>query len=72
MDVTDEQTVTAFDVLDHVDLDSFLDEQAYERLGMSGEEFRRRLHEGEFDDICDDPFSHPDITFLTILESFAR
>jgi len=39
---------------------------------MSGEDFLRRLRAGQYDEICDDPFGHPDITHLTILESFLR
>jgi hypothetical protein len=54
------------------DLLTHFDDEARRRLGMSGEEFQRRLRAGEFDDICDDPFGHPGVTHLTILESFLR
>lgn len=32
---------------------------ARKHLGISGEEFLRRLDDGEYADIVDDPFDHP-------------
>jgi hypothetical protein len=72
MAIVDKQTETDLLELSGLELIALLDEQARQRLGMSGDEFRRRLHAGEFDDINDDPFGHPDIAHLTILESFLR
>jgi hypothetical protein len=72
MEIIDKQTDAEIVELEGTELIALLDKEARRRLGMSGEEFRRRLHAGEFDDICDDPFGHPDVTHLTILESFLR
>jgi hypothetical protein len=72
MATIDEQTKTELLELSGSDLVAFFDEQARQRLGMSGDEFRRRLDAGEFDDISDDPFGHPDVTHLSILASFLR
>ena len=49
---------------------AFFDARAREWMGMSGEEFLRRLDAGEFDDIFDDP-DHPEILDLFMLRSFA-
>jgi hypothetical protein len=72
MAIVEKQAETEIVELAGDELLAYFDKEARRRLGMSGEEFRRRLHAGEFDDICDDPFDHPDITHLTILESFLR
>lgn len=42
------------------------------RLGMSGEEFVRRLDAGDFDDIVDDPINHPGYSFLAMLSLSVR
>ena len=47
------------------------DEMARERVGMSGDEFIRRLDAGEFLDLPDD-FEHSAYAELTILSSFGR
>jgi hypothetical protein len=49
----------------------FFDEQARRRLGISGEEFLRRLDAGEYQDIPDDP-KHWPIIELSMLQDFAR
>jgi hypothetical protein len=72
MSIVDKQTESEILEVDGVDLVALLDEESRRFLGISGEEFRRRLHAGEFDGICDDPFGHPDLTRLMILDSFLR
>jgi hypothetical protein len=49
----------------------FFDEQARKRLGISGEEFLRRLDAGEYQNIPDDP-EHWPIIELSMLVDFAR
>ncbi|HLH23287.1 MAG TPA: hypothetical protein VK066_12245 [Chloroflexota bacterium] len=49
----------------------FFDEQARKRLGISGEEFLRRLDAGEYRDIPDDP-EHWPIIELSLMTGFAR
>ena len=49
----------------------FFDEQARQRLGISGAEFLRRLDAGEYRDIPDDP-EHWDIIELSMMTAFAR
>ena len=49
----------------------FFDEQARKRLGISGEEFLRRLDAGEYQNIPDDP-EHWPIIELSMLTDFAR
>ena len=45
---------------------AFFDGKARELLGISGDEFVRRWHAGEYDAIADDP-AHSDIMYLAIL-----
>jgi len=47
---------------------AMFDARARELLGISGEEFLRRLDAGEYDDIYDDP----EIVSLDLLRPFAR
>jgi len=47
------------------------DEQARELLGISGEEFLRRLDAGVYDDVCDD-IEHRDVMYLTLLADLVR
>ncbi len=49
----------------------FFDRQARALLGMSGDEFRRRLEAGEFADTVDDP-DHSDLMYLALLADVAR
>jgi hypothetical protein len=42
------------------------------RLGMSGEEFIRRLDAGDFDEIVDDPINHPGYSHLAMLSDIVR
>ncbi len=49
----------------------YFDARARELMGMSGEEFLRRLDAGEFDDIFDDP-NHPEVLHLAMMRPFAR
>lgn len=50
----------------------FFDEQARARLGMSGEEFLRRLDAGEYNDILDDPVNHSAVVYLGALSRSVR
>ncbi len=45
---------------------AFFDTQARERLGISGEEFLRRWHAGEYVEIADEP-GNGDIMYLGML-----
>ena len=45
---------------------AFFDKQAKERLGISGEEFLRRWHAGEYDEIADEP-GNADLIYLSML-----
>ena len=58
--------MTHEETLDHFDA------QARRRLGMSGEEFVRRLDAGEFHDIVDDPINHPGYSYLAMLADDVR
>lgn len=50
---------------------AFFDREAQRRLGVSGEEFLRRWHAGEYDAMVDDP-DHPEIMELAAIRSFGR
>jgi hypothetical protein len=45
---------------------------ARQHLGMSGEEFLRRLDAGEFEEIVDDPAEHPWIGYLAHIRPYAQ
>ncbi len=49
----------------------YFEEQVQKRLGISGDEFLRRLDAGEYQDIPDDP-EHWPIIELSMLVDFAR
>jgi hypothetical protein len=49
----------------------YFNEEVHKRLGISGEEFLRRLDAGEYQDIPDDP-EHWPIIELSMLQDFAR
>lgn len=48
------------------------DVQCRRRLGMSGEEFVRRLDGGDFDEIVDDPINHPGHSYLAMVSRIVR
>ena len=48
------------------------DEATRTRLGMTGEEFLRRLDAGEFAEIIDDPADHPWVGYLAQLSISVR
>ena len=50
---------------------AYFDAQARELVGMSGEEFLRRLDAGEWDQVIDDG-EHSDHLFLAMMRSFAE
>ena len=50
---------------------AYFDQTSRELLGMSGEEFLRRLDSGEWDDVIDDG-EHSDHLFLAMMRSFAE
>lgn len=49
---------------------AYFDKSARELVGMSGEEFLRRLDAGEWDEVIDDG-EHSDHLFLAMMRSFA-
>jgi hypothetical protein len=57
--------------LSRADEIAYFEEQARALLGMSGEEFRRRLDAGEFADVIDDP-DCSDVLYLALLARVAR
>lgn len=63
---TPARQLTREETLEHFDA------QARKRLGMSGEEFVRRLDAGEFHDIVDDPINHPGYSYLAMLADDVR
>ena len=50
---------------------AYFDAQARELVGMSGEEFLRRLDAGEWEEVIDDG-EHSDHLFLAMMRSFAE
>jgi hypothetical protein len=48
------------------------DAKARELLGISGEEFLRRLDAGEYDEVLDDPVHHRTVGYLWNLSIVAR
>ncbi len=52
--------------LDEEESRRFFDDKARTLLGISGEEFVRRWHAGDYAEIADDP-EHPDIMYLAML-----
>lgn len=58
-------------VLTREEARAYFDAEARRMMGMSGEEFLRRLDSGEFDDIIDHP-DHPQVGILEAIRSFAR
>ena len=65
--VTDEN----FHWLDAEDERQAFDEQARALLGISGEEFLRRLDAGIYDDVRDD-IAHRDVMYLSLLADLVR
>lgn len=50
---------------------AFVDDKARTLLGIGFEEFERRWHAGEYDEIWDDP-DHSDIGYLAMLGGVGR
>jgi hypothetical protein len=50
---------------------AYFDKSARDLLGMSGEEFLRRLDAGEWEEVIDDG-EHSDHLFLAMMRSFAE
>lgn len=46
--------------------EALFDKEARELLGISADEFRRRLNSGQYEDILDDP-DHSDIMYLALV-----
>ncbi|HZO29406.1 MAG TPA: hypothetical protein VFH48_25810 [Chloroflexota bacterium] len=57
--------------LDDDEAHALFDAQAHELVGMSGEEFLRRLDAGEWRDVIDDP-RRPELSFLVSLRPLAE
>ena len=60
-----------FHWLDAEDGRQAFEEQARELLGITGEEFLRRLDAGVYDDVRDD-IEHRDVTYLSLLADLVR
>jgi hypothetical protein len=57
--------------LDGEEARAYFEQEVREKLGISGEEFLRRLDAGEYDDIYDDP-DHREIGHLEMLSHVVR
>ena len=70
--VDDEERVRGnVTILEGDEARAFFDAQARELVGMSGEEFLRRLDAGEWDEVIDDP-EYANHLFLAMTRSFAE
>ena len=58
-------------ILDDEEAHAFFDATARELVGMSGEEFLRRLDAGEWDEVIDDP-EYADHLYLSMMRSFGE
>ena len=71
----EDQVEVADGAVRHLDAEewrAFFDANARNRLGMSGEEFLRRLDAGEFDEIADDVVNHPGLMYMVMLSQGVR
>jgi hypothetical protein len=68
---TDETTDDGIRWLEPAEERALFEERTHALLGISGEEFLRRLDAGEYDPVFDDP-DHRDITYLVMLSVVAR
>ena len=50
----------------------YFEEKTRTLLGISGEEFLRRLDAGDYNDVLDDPEHHPTVGYLWSLSVIAR
>ena len=57
--------------MDDEEARTYFDAQTRELVGMSGEEFLRRLDSGEWHEVIDDG-EHPDHLYLAMLSRLAR
>jgi hypothetical protein len=70
--VKDEKSVRdSIVILEDDEARAYFDASARELVGMSGEEFLRRLDSGEWHDVIDDP-EYADHLFLASMRSFAE
>ena len=56
----------------HEETKAHFDAKAQELLGISSDEFLRRLDAGEYDDIIDDPMHHRTVGYLWALSETVR
>ena len=71
MALPDSDTDNGIIWLDDDEAHAFFDKAAREMVGMSGEEFLRRLDAGEWRDVIDDP-GYEEHLYLASLSSLAR
>jgi hypothetical protein len=70
--IEDEESVRdGIVILEDDEARAYFDATARELLGMSGEEFLRRLDAGEWEEVIDDG-EHRDHLFLAMMRSFAE
>jgi hypothetical protein len=70
--VDDEKSVRdSIIILEGEEARAYFDESARELVGMSGEEFLRRLDSGEWDEVIDDD-EYRDHLYLAMMRSFAE
>ena len=72
MATIEQPTASAVRVLSPEEEWASFDAQTRRRLGITGDEFLRRLDAGEFDDIIDDPINHPGVAYLALLSRSVR
>ncbi len=68
---TPETTDDGIHWLERDEARAMFDARTLEMLGISGEEFLRRLDAGEYEALFDDP-DHTDLTYLVMLSPIAR
>lgn len=66
------ETLPPVQVLTEEEWYEHFDGLARKHLGVSGEEFLRRLDAGDYADIVDDPFDHPWVGYLAQLSNSVR
>jgi hypothetical protein len=70
--IEDEESVRdGIVILEDDEARAYFDATARELLGMSGEEFLRRLDAGEWEEVIDDG-EHSDHLYLAMMRSFAE
>jgi hypothetical protein len=69
--VDDEESVPNIVFLEGEEAHAYFDKAAHELVGMSGQEFLRRLDAGEWDEVIDDD-EYRDHLYLAMMRGFAE